>query len=315
MCAIAERLRDERGVGVVAVIFVILILSLLGTVMVTLTVEEMSAGLRHVQGEQAIMAAEAGLEYAQKLYAADNTWTGLAEPGRAVGLGHFIVVVNTTDGDGTTVAAGTKVLHAIGIVGGARREIVTRAVTTSGSPTATTLYARAEGNALNLGAPNALANPANMLDADGTNGTFASGDWANEQQILATSWQGGAVAGTITKVEVLISGYLTAALSDDYAQVRMYLNNAPSGAAVTISAATLNARVGIGSMVLTPWTVDVTAVRTWTAADFSGDLELWYGNVLSGTDDGMTVNIDAVAFRVTTTVASTTFESYREVIS
>lgn len=316
MCAIIKRLRDEQGVGVVAALLVILILALLGTVMVALTVQEMDAGLRHMQSEQALMIAEGGLQYAQNRFAANSAWTGLAEPGRALGRGHFIVVVNTTDADGTTLTGGVKALHVIGIVGTARREVVNRATPSAGGgATVTTLYARAQGNALSFSSPQGFTSVANMVDGNGVNLSYGQGEWQHQQQVVVGNWTGASVSGTVSKVELLLYGFVSGSLSNDYATVDFYLNNADAGSTTTLTTATLNTRVSILSILLGPWNVDVTAARSWAAADFAGDLELLLSNVKNAADDGRILYIDAAALKVTTSAAATTFDTYREVIS
>lgn len=314
MCATtASRLaRNERGVGVVAALLVILILALLGTVMVALTVQEMDAARLHAQSEQAAAAALAGLDWAEGIYAANPAWTGLAAPGKAVGRGNFCVEVVSTDAEGNPLPSGTKALQVTGTVQGARR-IVQRLVAQSDA--VNTLGATAAGNAYSVSSGKAFASPGNIFDAGTPNGTYGVGDWAGPDQALWATFTGASIpALPITKVELRIYGYLSKAVTNDYANVRVYFNNAKTGPIRTLSKTVLNSHVGAANAGY--WTVDISTNRAWTAADFTGDLEINWRDVRKKTDDGALVYLDSVTLRVTTAGGSVvTLGAFQEVIS
>jgi type II secretory pathway pseudopilin PulG len=314
MCATtASRvLRDERGVGVVAVLLVILILALLGTVMVALTVQEMDAARLHANSEQALSVAAAGLDWAEKKYGADPTWTGLAAPGKPVGRGNFHVTIATTDAEGNPLPSGTRALQVTGSVNGARRIISRLAAQTGG---VAMVGATGTGNAYAIASGKLFSSPGNVTDATAPNGTYGTGDWAGPDQALWTTFGGATIPNSpITKVEVLIHGYLSQALSNDYGNVRIYYGNARKGPARSLSRAVLNTHVGAANA--GTWTVDVTANRAWVAADFAGDLEVNWRCVRKTGNDGALLHVDSVQLRVTTSGSgAVVLGAFQEVIS
>lgn len=314
MCATttSRLLKDERGVGVVAVLLVILILALLGTVMVALTVQEMDAARLHLQSEQALSAAVAGLEWAEAKYVADPTWTGLPAPGKAIGLGNFFVTIGTKDAEGNTLPSGTKALQITGCVQGAKRVIVRLASQIDG---VYSIGATATGNAYSIVSGKLFASAGNIIDATTPNGTYGVGDWTGPDQALWTTFNGATIPNSpITKVEVLIYGYVNKTLTNDYGNIRIYYGNTRQGTIRSLSRAVLNTHVGAANAGY--WTVDVTTNRAWTAADFTGDLELNWRCVRRGANDGGLLYLDSVAFRVTTAGnGAVTLGAFQEVIS
>lgn len=313
MCAtITNRLlRDERGVGVVAALLVILILALLGTVVVALTVEEMDAARLHVESEQALSVAAAGLDWSENMYQANSSWTGLATP-RAVGPGSFTVAIASTDADGNTLPSGTKALKITGTVRGASRTICRLASLING---VYTIGAQGAGNAYSISSSRVFSNATRAYDATSPNGTWATGDWSGPDQILVTNFGGATIPSSpITKVEVLVYGYVSKSLTNDYVNLRVYYGTTRQGSIRSISRTVLNTRVGAANAGY--WTVDFTTNRAWTAADFTGDVDINLRCVRSRGDDGGFINIDSIGFRVTTAGGTVvTLGAYQEVVS
>lgn len=311
MCAITDGFRNERGVGIVAVLLLIVALALVGTIAAELVVREMDSGRSHLQSEQALFVAEAGLEYGRRQMEANRNWSGVAAPGIPVGPGSFTVWTTPYDANGTPLAAGIVAIRSRGSVGNVRRELTAHAHETG---TTYELWSTAAGNA--VGVPNAykFAQQAQMMDGP-PNGVYASGVWTPMQGALFTSFTGTLPgSGTVSKVEALYHGYVDHALVDDYVNTRTYWNNARAGRIRSISRRTLNTRIGAANAGV--WVADISLNRAWVISDFSGDLELSLRNIRANGDDGATIRIDAVGVRVTlSSGGSLTFQDYREVNS
>jgi len=153
----------------------------------------------------------------------------------------------------------------------------------------------------------------------GTNGSPAnkeftnpSGAWDGPNQNVATALvQGGGnreisgsgfvlpqQPGNITKVEALAFGYFGSALTDDTLTLNL---TAPSFASTTFNTALILSYVGAPAD-LTPdsaisW--DMTAVRTWTWANFASSVLVVNPSKSSAADE-KTFSLDAIGIRVTT---------------
>jgi len=145
------------------------------------------------------------------------------------------------------------------------------------------------GNSAFLNLPGGIGAP---------NQTYASSAFANNtDQIYATTFS-TSQPGTITKVEALFSVYSSGSFVDDTAVGDIAVGGTSIGT-LTYLPATLNAYVGQANQGLLVW--DATALRPWTFSDFTGTtLELRFNAKKVGGNDGRTIFLDAMGFRVTT---------------
>lgn len=296
MCATASgRLAaNEKGVGLLAVLLILMVLALLGTLAVEATIRDMDSGRSHVQAEKALLVAQAGLDYGTRIYVSNPSWTGVPLPGKAVGAGSFTVSIGSLDADGNALPATIKAVRSRGRVAGAYRE-VSALVQAIGATTI--LSATGAGNAVSLGTDDWYSAKANGYDG-APNAVWATGNWSRPQRGVFGAFSGSALgSGTIQKVEALVYGYVDRALTNDYVTVRPYFNNVAQGNARSISRATLNTRIGLAKAGY--FTVDITRNRAWSLADFSGDLELYVRDIRKGGTDGALIYLDSVGLRVT----------------
>jgi hypothetical protein len=295
MCA---TIRNERGVGVVAALLFVLILASLGMVAVALVVEDMSGASACVDSELALGVAQAGLEFGTAQLLADGTWTGVAAPGKPVGRGSFSVAVTTTDENGTALPSGQKMVRSIGQVGSAVRQVRVLVTPADG---AAQVYGRSEGDAVAIPSGEKLTDIANAIDSSsGPNGACAEGNFDSllpGKGILA-GWSASGLTGTVTKVEVFLHGYLESSITDDNVQEKLYYNNTQFGSTCTVTSAELNAHAGSANQGYLY--IDVTSARSWTLADFTGDLEVGLECTSVSGSDLRRLYLDAVGFRITT---------------
>jgi sugar lactone lactonase YvrE len=119
-----SRPRPDAGFSIVLAVMTILILLVLGLAMASMVTEDSDLALNHVQSNQAFYAAHAGVEYAVLKLSANWGWTGLAPPGKNVGVGSFwIAPPDTLDETGTPLPAGEKRIVSTGVAGSAVRAI------------------------------------------------------------------------------------------------------------------------------------------------------------------------------------------------
>ncbi|HEX5688490.1 MAG TPA: SdrD B-like domain-containing protein, partial [Roseiflexaceae bacterium] len=143
--------------------------------------------------------------------------------------------------------------------------------------------------------------PTNVFGAAGPDASYAESPYTNSKDELAgTAFALGVQAGAITRVEALFSIYLTGNLVDDNAAASLYFNNDTTALATTTFTPTqLNAFApGTAKQGLLAW--DVTSLRTWSWADFSGNLDLKFDASKQGATDGPILRLDAFGVRVTT---------------
>ncbi|MFL5801497.1 MAG: SdrD B-like domain-containing protein [Roseiflexaceae bacterium] len=142
---------------------------------------------------------------------------------------------------------------------------------------------------------------ANVFGAAGPDGSYAESPYTNSRdQIAGTTFSIGTYPGAITRVEALFSIYLTGSLVDDDGTAALYLNNDTTPiTSTTFIPARLNAFApGVAKQGLLAW--NITGVRTWSWADFSGNLDLKFDATKQGATDGPTIRLDALGFRITT---------------
>ena len=144
--------------------------------------------------------------------------------------------------------------------------------------------------------------PGNAYSSNGADDLFAYADFGSgaDNQIAGMTYSIGNQTGAITSVEVLFRVYLSQALVNDQAAARLYLNNdiTPLGT-ITFNTAQLNAFAGgLGNVGYLTW--DVSAVRSWSFADFAGDLNLQFENTKNASPDVGLIYMDAMGFRITT---------------
>lgn len=142
--------------------------------------------------------------------------------------------------------------------------------------------------------------PTNAFGAAGPDGLYANSDFSTggNQIIAGTGYNIGPHSGTITQVEALFQIYLDNSLVDDVAVAKLFFNGVQQGLDNTFTTAQLDAFVPASNVGFLTW--DVTAVRSWAWSDFTGDLDLQYGNQKSGAADVARIFMDAMGFRITT---------------
>lgn len=145
-------------------------------------------------------------------------------------------------------------------------------------------------------------NPANAQGSP--DNVYANGTWSSGTDYLdASGLAYSDPSGTITKVEMVFETYLSSALGNDLVHIRVNGN-----LVTTIGAAELNGCVGAANETLAA--IDITSIdSSWTWAEAQalvGRLE--YDRI--GPNDGSTMNVDSIGFRVTTTVGPPPSGSY-----
>ncbi len=173
----------------------------------------------------------------------------------------------------------------------------------SGTPTATgcqyIVWAGAEDSRTStLNATAHFANSANAFGTSGPNGAYASSAYNNTRdRIAGTGFSLGATVGSVTKVEALYSMYLGTALTDDTAEAILFFNNTQITNTI-LGPTQLNPYApGSAAQGLLAW--NVTSARSWTWADFTGDLDLEIDAVKVGGGDGGSFYLDAIGLRLT----------------
>ena len=169
-------------------------------------------------------------------------------------------------------------------------------------PTTYTAWAAAEdATHTGSGSSNAWQNRPNAFGASGPNSTYANSPYTNAVDVIAGTTYGLANYGTtITKVEALFSIYLSGTMTNDDADAKLYFNDAQQGTTKTFLTSELNAFAGQSTQGLLVW--DVTSARTWNWTDFAGNLDLELNATKTrASSDGITIYLDAMGFRVTTT--------------
>ena len=167
---VASAPRADAGFSVVLVVASILILLVLGLAMVSVVVEDSDLSVNQVRSNQAFYAAHAGVEYAVQKLAQNPSWTGLASPGKSVGVGSFwISPPDGVDENGNPLPAGRLRIISNGVSNGAARQIQVH-VTAGGIST----YAGngTQGYAGDGGA----ATAARLNDPEGAAAVAANGD-------------------------------------------------------------------------------------------------------------------------------------------
>ncbi len=309
-------IRNERGVGVAAAIFFVLILATMGYLALALAIEDLHGAAAHTDSERAFLAAQAGLDLGVRKFVADPAWTGVASPGKPVGGGAFTVTVTTTDDTGAPLTGGQRMIRSTGTVGTAVRSL-RRVVSPGGAGGSATVFATGAGDAVSIQSQKMFINIANIRDSSsGPNNTWGSGGFNNSdnESGIFTTWGSTGLSGSVLTVEAALYGYVSGALTDDDTDVTVYMNNVAQGGAFRLTETILNTRVGSANKGY--WYVDVTSARTWTLTDFAGDLELYVLNNKTGADDGRTLFLDAVGFRVTVSGGggSVVAGSFKEVV-
>ncbi len=154
---------------------------------------------------------------------------------------------------------------------------------------------------LSNGPTKSWVNDGSAAGAAGPDGRYATSDFTNaENQYAGTGFTIFPLNGAITKVEAVFSLYNDlSALVDDQVFGAVYFNNdATPLASTTLANTSLNA-LGLGSSKQGLYAWDVTGLRTWNWADFSGNLDLMISTKPSGTKDGTKIYLDAIGFRIT----------------
>lgn len=297
MCAIID---NERGVGVAAALLFVLILAALGYVSMALVIEDLSGAGACVDSELALGVAQAGLQFGTARLVADAAWTGVALPGKPVGRGAFVVAVTTTDESGAPLPGGQKMVRSTGRVGNAVRQV--RQLVTPGGGSSGRVFATSQGNAVSIGPLARFLNIGNVIDdPTGPNNTWSTGTFDPDLfgRGIFAGWTNPGLGGSITDVEVFLYGYVSSALVNDETDLRVYWNGHPVGTTYTLTTAELNTHAGAASADY--WYIDVNGARSWNLSDFTGDLELYVCNDLTGFNDLRFLFLDAVGFRITTT--------------
>ncbi|MFC1878624.1 SdrD B-like domain-containing protein [Chloroflexota bacterium] len=128
--------------------------------------------------------------------------------------------------------------------------------------------------------------------------SYAYSDYSNSVNKLAgTDFTLGTQDGAINKVEAIFSVYVDGILLDDAANIYLFFNDSQILSS-NFTSAQLNA-FGSGSANQGLITWDVTAAKTWSWSDFTGDLDLEIDTIKSAGVDGATVYLDAIGFYVT----------------
>ncbi|MFH0777833.1 MAG: pilus assembly PilX N-terminal domain-containing protein [Candidatus Eisenbacteria bacterium] len=304
----------SRGSTVILAVMMLLVLSMLGMVLVSMVGIDLDIAAAHLSSVQALFVAEAGRQFAAKMLTGSPGWTGLSAPGKAVGLGSFVVEVRDSLEDGTPLSPGQKFVGVTGTVNGAERKL--RVVVSPSGSSGFTTWATAQGNAVSVQSGKKYTSIANIYDSSsGPNGTYGSGQWSPSGPYAGvfTGFTNSGYTGTVTKVEAAISFYITNALSNDDVQLSVYLDNSRQGSTYTIATATLNQHVGVANKGVEY--IEVTGSRTWSMSDLEDDLELYVEDSKQGSADASTIYIDAVGYRVTySTAAEEVARTWKELV-
>ncbi len=168
---------------------------------------------------------------------------------------------------------------------------------------ATTEASQSSGQTANKRFSNSISSfipPTNAFGASGPDDLYANGDFGTggNQLIAGTGYGLGTYPGTITSVQALFRVYVSQNLVSDSALGTLFFNDVANPTTRAFTTSELNTRVGIANVGLLTW--DVTSLRTWSFADFAGNLDLQFANVKDASPDNGRIYIDAMGFRVTT---------------
>jgi LPXTG-site transpeptidase (sortase) family protein len=146
---------------------------------------------------------------------------------------------------------------------------------------------------------NIWINPSNLV---GLNNLYASREFSRAKgvNISADQFAISAQPGTISNVIALVHGYLSDTIANgDIAHLSILYNGVAQGTILDLSTAELNSHVGIANV--SSWERDVTANRTWTWSDFTGNLlQFQLEQDKSGGGSSQFLYLDSMGFRVTT---------------
>lgn len=142
--------------------------------------------------------------------------------------------------------------------------------------------------------------PTNAFGKYGPDDLFASADFSTggNQIIAGTGYSLGQQQGNIVSVEARFRIYLDGPLTDDTGAGKLFFNGTQQGSTRSFTTAELNAFTPASNVGFLTW--DVTALRAWNWSDFTGDLDLQYGNSKVSSADTPLIYMDAMGFRVTT---------------
>jgi Tfp pilus assembly protein PilX len=283
--------RAEGGYALVFALAVMLVLLVVGMRFMAV------AHSRHLISDndktalQAVLTADAGLQQVVRQLSQDMTWNGSYTNVAFAGGTYSASVASRGSGYVEVTAEGTY--------RGVTRRRGTYVYTFSGGGST-----HAWGSCYGTGT-NQWKNMSNLIDyAGGEQATYANhklGEAANQMSLTGVGCDLYSVP--ITKVEIVISGYVSCAPTDDYLMVRWQLPTmGAAGSWTTWPSSDLASHVGssqAGRMYLDVTSNPPPGGWNWTLFYHGTDLELRFASVKVGTDDKVNLYVDCVGFRVT----------------
>lgn len=287
----AERAWPERGYALVFALAVMLVILVVGMRFMAVAYTRHLVSDNDKTALQAVLTADAGLQQVVRQLSLNMTWNGSYSNVAFAGGTYSASIADRGSGWVQVTAEGTY--------RGVTRRRGTMVYTFSGGGS-THVWASCYGTGTNQ-----WTNMSQLIDyAGGEQSTYAShklGESANQQSL--TGFGRDLYSVPITKVEIVISGYVSQAPTDDYLLVRWQLPTMGAAGSWTVwPSSDLAAHVGssqTGRMYL-----DVTGNPppggwSWPLFYHGTDLELRFASVKVGTDDNVNLYVDCAGFRVT----------------
>jgi Tfp pilus assembly protein PilX len=286
----AKRARADGGYALVFALAVMLVLLVVGMRFMAVAYSRHLISDNDKIALQAVLTADAGLQQVVRQLSQDMTWNGSYTNVAFAGGTYSASIASRGSGYVEVTAEGTY-----------------RGVTRRRG---TYVYTFSGGNTITWGAgygtgTNQWKNMSNLVDyAWGEQATYAYhklGESANQMSL--TGFGRDLYSVPIIKVEIVISGYVSQAPSNDYLMVRWQLPTmGAAGSWTAWPSSDLAAHVGssqAGRMYL-----DVTGNPppggwNWTLFYHGSDLELRFASVRVSGDDGVYLYVDCAGFRVT----------------
>jgi hypothetical protein len=281
----------ERGYALIFALAVMLVLLIVGLRFLAVVYARQKTTDNEKKALQACLLADSGLERAVRELSENMSWNGSYST-LPLADGQYSVEV-------TERGAGYVTVRATGVYGGTARERTARVYTPASSGTQI-IWASCFGT----GANEWKSKPNLVDDADGETGAYAYHKLGESADQMSLAGFGSDIrSAAITKVEVIISGYVTAAPVNDYLKVQWYLSkSAAAGQWLVWPASGLSSHVTVqeaGRMVLDVTNYPPPGGWQWRHFYHGTDLELRFASVRVLIDEGVYLYVDCAGFRVT----------------
>lgn len=267
--------KNKKAIGIIAAIIVMLLVSVMGTIVLSLFTGQSSSSLNYMHSQQAFFIAESGLQYYLEQLRNDSSWDTLPpQPSdEALGEGTFTITAVAIDTNSVDVTSRSQLTGQDG-------QIVTRVVQVSVS--------RAVYQALDY-----VVFSSGNVQFRGSSGTI-TGDIGSNKNILKTN--GFTINGqlfpnlTIPKISPDITIYQPLA---DYIEVSGFIfanGQAYNGVYYISGDTTIESNVTINGSIIAEGNVVFDESNNLIISSLSGYPAIFSGNNISGQDSGAQID-------------------------